>query len=105
MTASKWVRWLCGTRGPRSGSPAMDLVKGSGLLGVIYLDVDIRMLEGSNQQPTIVTNRAIGGAPPERERLSGGGLLAHDIGKEGRGGRGNGGHFWGISGERGADRV
>lgn len=89
----------------------MDLVKWSGLLGIIYLGVDMRVLENLNRQPTIVKNRTsaadrVDGAPSERERLCSW-LLAHDVGKErrGGGGGGNSGHFWGIRGDRGADRV
>ena len=89
----------------------MDLVKRSGFLGVIYLGVDMRVLENPNRQPTIVKNRVsaadrVDSAPSERERL-GSGLLTHDVRKErrGGGGGGNGGHFWGVRAERGADRV
>lgn len=89
----------------------MDLAEwsGVGLLGVIYRDVGIRILGGLNQRPTVVKNRAraadrVDSTPSERERL-GGRLLAHDVGEEWRGGGGNGGHFWGICGDRGADGV
>jgi len=88
----------------------MDLVKWSGLLGVIYLGVDMRVLENPNRQPTIVKNSSaanrVDGAPSERERLCGG-LLAHDVGEKRRGGGGGRdcGHFWGVRSERGADRV
>jgi len=106
--ASKWVHRLVGARGgPGSGCPAMALVKRSGLLGVIYLGVGMRVLENPNRQPTIVKNTdRVDGAPSERERLWSG-LLTHDVGKEWRsgGGGGNGGHFWGVRGDRGADGV
>lgn len=87
----------------------MDLATWRGLLGIICLDVDMRILENPNQQPTIVKNGAsaadrVDGAPSERERLRSG-LLAHDVGEERRSGGGNGGHFWGICGDRGADGV
>ena len=109
---SKRVHWLVGAgSGPGSGCPAMNLVKWSGILGVIYLGVCMRVLENPNRQPTIVKDRAsaadrVDGAPPKRERLCSG-LLAHDVGKERRGGGGwrNSGHFWGIRGDGGADRV
>jgi hypothetical protein len=93
--ASKRVHRLRGARSsPRCGSPTMDLAEWSrvGILGII-----------------IVKNRAsaanrIDGAPSERERLCGG-LLTHNIGEERRGGRRDGGHFWGIRRERGVDGV
>lgn len=69
----------------------------------------MRVLGGLNQRPTIVKNRAsaadrVNGAPSEGERL-GGRLLAHDIRKEGGGGGGDGGNFWRVCRERGADGV
>jgi hypothetical protein len=73
----------------------MDLAEWSrvGLLGII-----------------IVKNRAraadrLPSASTERERFGGSRLLAHDVGEERRGGGGNGGHFWGICSERGADGI
>jgi len=51
------------------------------------------------------TANRVDGAPPERERLRGAGLLAHDVRKERRGRRGDGGHFGGILADRGLDGV
>jgi len=64
----------------------MDLMEWSstGLLGVIYLGVGMKILGGVNLQQTIVkdwasaTNR-VDGAPSEGERLGGAGLLPHDV--------------------------
>jgi hypothetical protein len=70
----------------------MDLAEWSraGLLGII-----------------IVKNRAnrLDGRPSEGERLADAGLLAHNVREERRGRGGNGGNFWGIYVERGADGV
>ena len=90
----------------------MDLVERSRarLLGIIYLDVGVRVLVRVNRRPTIVKDRPgaanhVGGAPSERERLCGAGLLAHDVGKEWGGRRGHGGHLGGILINRGLDGV
>lgn len=90
----------------------MDLAERSraGLLGIICLDVGMRVLVGVNRRPTIVKDRPgtanrVGGAPPEGERLRRARLLTHDVRKKRRGRRGNGGHFWGILADRGMDRV
>jgi hypothetical protein len=87
----------------------MDLAEWSGVLGIICRNVSMRILGGLDLRPTIVKNRAsaadrVDGAPSERDRL-GGGLLAHNIGEERRGGGRNGGHFGGLCVERGVDGV
>jgi hypothetical protein len=111
---SEWVHGLWGACScPRSGSTTMDFAEwsGTGLLGIIYWDIGMRASGALSPRPTIIKNRADAAdrvnSPPSEGECFGSGLLAHDIGEEGRGGGsgGNGGHFWGICGERGVDGV
>ena len=56
----------------------------AGLLGIICLDVCMRIAGGVNRRPTIVKNGAsaanrVDGAPSKGERLGDAGLLAHNV--------------------------
>jgi hypothetical protein len=68
----------------------MDLAEWSGIgfSGVIYFGISAMVFGYLNLRRTIVKNSAsaanrIDGAPSERERLGGTGLLTHDVGKKG----------------------
>jgi len=112
VTSQRVHRLWRGRRGPGGRSATMDFAEwsGVGFLDIICLGVGVRKLVGLVRRRTVVKNRAgaadrVNGPPSEREGFGGAGLLAHNVGKEWGGRRGNGDHFWRVCIGTGVDVV